>query len=76
MRINKSKVNKAFYILHLEEIAAWARTNNLAEYPFFAKRTLNEEIKQISRALLNQRQHRIIVKTETKKLTQLSTTVE
>lgn len=47
LNINKSKTNKAFYLLHLREIAAEANKGRLSEYPFFSRLSFKDKIKSI-----------------------------
>lgn len=55
LNINKSRVNKCFYLLHLRAICIEARNGRLSCYSFFHNtRSLQEQIKYIARVLYNE----------------------
>lgn len=55
LNVNKSKVNKAFYLLHLRELSIEARNGRLSEYSFFLNCSWNDEVKNIAKVFFNER---------------------
>jgi hypothetical protein len=45
--VNKSKTSRAYYMLHLKEIAIEARNGRLSDYPFFLRGGILKEIEKV-----------------------------